>query len=76
MTSGTPKQYSVNFGEAIVDTWEFYKNRYFPRVKDNNVFIGELTLCGEEGVLALCDEVAVLTLCGRLLVLSLIDGFT
>jgi hypothetical protein len=35
----TPKQYSVNFGEAIVDTWEFYKNRYFPRVKDNNVFI-------------------------------------
>lgn len=39
MTSGTPKQYSVNFGEAIVDTWEFYKNRYFPRVKDNNVFI-------------------------------------
>ncbi|CAC5400394.1 unnamed protein product [Mytilus coruscus] len=39
MTSATPKQYSVNFGEVIEDTWEFYKKRYFPRVKEDNVFI-------------------------------------
>ncbi|XP_071173610.1 uncharacterized protein [Mytilus edulis] len=39
MTSATPKQYSVNFGEVIEDTWEFYKNRYFPKVKEDNVFI-------------------------------------
>lgn len=39
MTSGSPKMYSLNFGEAVEDTWEFYKNRYFPTAKDDSVFI-------------------------------------